>query len=151
MRRADLILGLLLASTFGYMLIDLRGMRWETAVAPGLSALAGLLLGAHHLVTTGRALWRGDPGDGEGQEALYDREDLVPILGFLAAVLMVLLLGFAVGGALFVFLSVLAATRGRWTVALICAAPVHPFFAIGIDRGLGIMMFEGLLVRWLAG
>lgn len=150
MRWADLILGLLLAGAYGYMLVDLRGMRWETTVAPGLAALAGLLLVAHHLFTTGRALWSGDPSGAKEQQPLYDREDVIPILGFLAAVLMVLLLGFAVGGALFVLLSVLAATRGRWIVAMICAAPVYPFFAIGIDRGLGIVMFEGLLVRWLA-
>jgi hypothetical protein len=151
MHRADLILGLLLLGAFGYMLVELQGMRWQTAVAPGLSALAGLLLVLHHLVTTGLRLWRAGQQGERGQERLYTHEDALPIIGFVASVAMVVSLGFAFGGVLFVFLSVLGATRGRWVVALVCAAPVYPFFALLIDRALGIVMFEGLLIRWLVG
>ncbi len=151
MLRADLILGIILAAAFGYMLIDLQWMRWQAAVAPGLSAAVGLFLVIWHLIDTGRRLWRAAPGEGQGGAAPYDREDVVPIAGFLLAVGMVLMLGFATGGALFLFLSVLVATRGRWITALACAAPVYPFFEFGIDRGLGIVMFDGLLFRWFSG
>lgn len=151
MLRADLILGIILAVVFGYMLVHLQGMRWQAAVAPGLTAAAGLFLVACHLIGTGVRLWRAPPGDGPQDGASYDIEDILPIAGFLLSVGMVLLLGFAIGGALFVFLSVLGTTRGRWGVAMVCAAPVHPFFEFGIDRGLGIVMFEGLLLRWFSG
>ncbi len=151
MLRADLILGIILAVAFGYMLVDLQGMRWQAAVAPGLTAAAGLFLVVWHLIGTGVRLWRPPPCDAPQDAASYDIEDALPIAGFLLAVCMVLLLGFAIGGALFVFLSVLGTTRGRWVVSLVCAAPVYPFFELAIDRGLGVVMFEGLLFRWFSG
>lgn len=144
MHRADLALGLLFGAAFCYVLYDIQGMRWQAALAPGMAGVAGLVLVIMHLVTTKRRSQRETDRSGHR----YIMGDALAIAGFLCSVGLVLLLGFAIGGTLFVLGAVMIATRGNFVLSVLLAAPVYPFHAIAVERGLGIVMFDGFLWGW---
>lgn len=153
MYRADLILGLLIGAGFAYLLVEVQDMRWQAALAPGLAAGAGLALAIHHLLTTALRLLRNHT-QRQAPKPIdlplpYHWGDILPIAGFLLAVGLVLVLGFGVGGTLFVLLWVFFTGGRNMVIAGLMALPVYPFFAIVIERGLGLMMFRGLLPGWL--
>lgn len=123
-------------------------MRWQAALAPGMAGVAGLALVIMHLMTTTRRVWRDMASDTDSRLHRYSLNDALAIGGFLSSVCLVLLFGFAIGGTLFVLGAVMIATRGNLVLSVVLAAPVYPFHAIAVERGLGIVMFDGFLWGW---
>lgn len=139
--RADLGMIAVFAAVFSTALVQSLGYRWQVAIAPGMAAGLGLLLMCALLLRAGSAgSARHAPRSGRGGE-------LLALGWFLGALTAVTLLGFSIGGALFVLTYVLANSVGprRLLVAGLCAVPVPLVFDGVFGAALGVRLFRGLL------
>lgn len=137
--RADLALALALLVVFALAASEAQAFRWQAAVAPLLAAGCGAVLSLALVVDLLRNRAAAEPG--------YDRGDLGAGAGFLAAVGAVLLFGFAVGGAAFVFGYLKLVARRRVTTAALAAATVPVFVWVLADVVLATTLFEGFVFR----
>jgi len=140
MKKAETVLGLLLLALFATLFSETLNYRWQVALAPRLATGAGVVLALWHLART--FLVKHNEKD---SASTYGFDDLYPVAGFLAAVTMVILFGFVVGGTAFVFLSILSTSRWNWKLAILCAAPVPVVLHFGFHIGLKMQIFEGLV------
>ncbi|MBS8227721.1 hypothetical protein [Vannielia litorea] len=139
--RVDLALAATFALVFAAALIELPAYRWQVALAPGLAAGIGLALAG----LVGLAAIRRRHA---APEARWGTDDLRTLLWFALALGAVLLLGFALGGGLYVFAHSLAAhpRLARLPVAALCGAVVPLVVTQLFGRMLQIELYRGLLL-----
>lgn len=139
--RADTILAGLLFGVFALLFYEALGFRWQAAIGPLLATGAGAVLTGW---IAGQGLLRF--ARGEAALSVYEAADLLPFLGFLLAVLMVVLLGFTLGGSLYVAGYILVTMRWAFGRALIAGISVALALHLLIELGLGTPLFDGLLL-----
>ncbi len=135
--RADLALAGALLGVFALAAWEAQAFRWQAAVAPLLAAGCGAVLSLALIVDLLRTRAAADPG--------YDRRDLAGVAGFLAAVGAVLLFGFALGGAAFVFGYLKLVARRRVATAALAAAAVPVFVWVLAEVVLATTLFGGFV------
>lgn len=127
---------------FGAMLIEATSFRWEAAIAPSLTAAAGLVLCSIQL-------WRETQRPRDSTAPEFGGQDASAIAAFAAALVAVLALGFTAGGAVYAFAYLRFALGFPTRKAFLSALGVA-LAAWGLIGGvLGARPFGGLLPRFL--
>ncbi|SFR47599.1 Tripartite tricarboxylate transporter TctB family protein [Yoonia tamlensis] len=143
MRHSGLVLPAILGFIFAICLAEILRYRWEVALAPGLACGIGLVLCVVLVVQNARARAP------RPSAANFGKGDIAQFSWLALAAFLVTMLGFAIGGALSVFVQVLVVRQGKYRIitAAICAAAV-PIIVIGVFQELlQIRLYAGHLLR----